>query len=252
MYKPAHLRLLLFGLAPFFLFSCSSSYQVVKSSRSEYAISNDVPTDSTVIRKYMPYKLRLDSQMNGVIGYSDVALTKKSEDGESILGNFFCDAVLAEARKIDPRIDFTMPSTNGGLRNDLPYGAIKLSNVFELMPFENELLTFEIKGTDVQALLDFIANTGGQPVAGIKMKITDHKPADVMINGKPFDAGKNYYVLTSDYISGGGDGINCFRNPVSRKILGLKIRDALIQYIKGKQAGGEKISSKLDRRITHD
>lgn len=252
MYKPAQLRLFLFSLAPFFLFSCSSSYKVVKSSRSEYAITKDVPADSVVIRKYMPYKLKLDSQMNGVIGYSDVALTKKSEDGESLLGNFFSDAVLAEARKIDPRIDFTIPSTNGGLRNDLPYGAIKLSNVFELMPFENELLTFEIKGADVESLLDFIAHSGGQPVAGMTMKIVNRKAVDVMIGGKPFDPAKNYHVLTSDYLSGGGDGITSFKNPVSRKVLGLKIRDALIQYIEGKQAKGEKISSKSDRRITHD
>ncbi len=61
------------------------------------------------------------------------------------------------------------------------------------------------------------------------MKIVNQKPVDVMINGKPFDLAKNYYVLTSDYISGGGDGISSFKNPVSRKVLGLKVRDALIQ-----------------------
>lgn len=190
--------------------------------------------------------------MNAVIGHSAVALTKKGEDGESLLGNFFADAAFYEAKKIDPAIDFAMPSTNGGLRNDLPLGDISLSNVFELMPFENELLTFDLKGSDVASLIDFIARTGGQPVSGIVMKIADKKAADVMINGKIFDATKKYHVLTSDYIAGGGDGVNSFKDPLSRKVLGLKVRDALITYIKEKQQKGEKINSVLDHRISHD
>jgi len=241
---------LLFSTA--LLSACSSSYQVVKSNRAEYQISGDVAADSAVIRKYMPYKLKMDSQMNAVLGYSGVALTKRSAGGESLLGNFFADAALYEARKIEPAIDFAIPSTNGGLRNDLPLGAISLANVFELMPFENEMVVFNLKGSDVQSLLDFIAASGGQPLAGISLKIKDKKPTAVLIGGKPFDSGKNYNVLTSDYIAGGGDGLNSFKKPVSSKILGLKVRDALILYIKEKQAAGEKISSKLDRRVTND
>ena len=251
-YNYAQFRTALFILGSFFLCSCSSNYQFVKSNRAEYAVTKDVAADSSIIRTYQPYKLKLDSQMNEVLGYSENELTKKLVGGESSLGNFFSDAALFEARKTVPQIDFTMPSTNGGLRNDLPLGAITLSNVFELMPFENELIVFEINGTAVQLLLDYIARTGGQPVGGLTMKIKAGKPADVMINGQLFDHTKNYHVLTSDYIAGGGDGISSFKNPVSGKVLGLKIRDALIQYIKESKEEGKKISSKLDGRMTND
>ena len=252
MYNSRKLKAGSLIFSSFFLFSCSTNYRVVKSNRAEYAVTNDVTVDSTVIRYVQPYKLKLDSQMNAVLGYSDVALTKTPTGGESLLGNFFSDAVLFEARKIDPKIDFTMPSGNGGMRNDLPLGAITLSNIFELMPFENELISFEIKGEDVQSLLDFIARTGGQPVSGIKMRIVKKKPADVLINGEPFDVTRNYRVLTSDYIAGGGDNITSFKNPIETKVLGLKIRDALIMYIKEKQAAKEKISSKLEGRMSYD
>lgn len=232
--------------------ACSTNYQVVKSNRTEYPISTAVAADSTVIRKYLPYKLKMDSQMNAVLGYSDVTLTKKSSGGESLLGNFFSDAALFEARKLDPSIDFAIPSTNGGLRNDLPLGAISLANVFELMPFENELIVFNLKGEDVKSLIDFIAKSGGQPVSGISLNIKNKKPTAIFIGGRPFDVAKNYHVATSDYIAGGGDGLNSFKTPISSKILGLKVRDALILYIKEKQAAGEKISSKLDRRVSND
>jgi 2',3'-cyclic-nucleotide 2'-phosphodiesterase (5'-nucleotidase family) len=252
MYNSAQLRMVSFILGSLFLCSCSSNYKLVKSNRTEYAVTKDVAADSSVIRTYQPYKLKLDSQMNEVLGYSASELTKKLVGGESSLGNFFADAALSEARKADRQIDFTMPSTNGGLRNDLPSGAITLSNVFELMPFENELIVFEIKGTAVQDLLNYIARSGGQPVGGLTMKIKAGKPADVMINGKSFDRTKNYRVLTSDYIAGGGDGISSFKKPVSSKVLGLKIRDALISYIKASKGNGKKISSKLDGRMTND
>ncbi|MET4142636.1 2',3'-cyclic-nucleotide 2'-phosphodiesterase (5'-nucleotidase family) [Pedobacter sp. UYP1] len=252
MQNSPKLRMLSFLLGSFFLGSCSSTYQVVKSNRGEYKVSEEASVDSAIIRTYQPYKLKLDSQMNEVLGYSEHELTKKMVNGESSLGNFLADASLFEARKTIPQIDFTMPSGNGGLRNDLPSGAITLSNIFQLMPFENELIVFELKGSDVQTLLDYIARTGGQPIGGLTMKIKEKKPADVLVGGKPFDPLKNYSVLTSDYIAGGADGISSFKNPVSSKVLGLKIRDALIQYIKETKNKGVKISSKLDGRMTND
>ena len=127
-----------------------------------------------------------------------------------------------------------------------------MSNLFELMPFENELIAFTLKGADVQQLLNFIAATNGQPVAGLHLKIVDKKPVDVFIKGKPFDPRQTYRVLTSDYIAGGGDNALGFKDPVDKKVLGLKVRDALINYVKEKQAAGESINPKSNGRITKD
>lgn len=245
-------RIIVLSAVSVFLFSCSSNYKLINARRVLYPISASVAADSTIIKTYLPYKLKMDAQMNAVIGYSAIALTKTSVGGESLLGNFFSDAALHEARKTYPDIDFAMPSTNGGLRNDLPLGAITLANVFELMPFENELIVFELNGSSVQSLMNMIAKSKGQPVSGITIKITDRKPVEVFINGKPFDPSKSYRVLTSDYIAGGGDDVNSFKNPVKSTIVGLKVRDALIQYIKEQQASGKKINSILDRRVTND
>lgn len=187
--------------------------------------------------------------MNAVIGKTDSAIFK-GKGPESTLGNFFADACLDEAKKIDSSIDFAIPSTNGGLRNSLPKGNIILSNVFELMPFENELLVLNLKGSDVLELCKFIAQSGGQPVSNIKLKIVDKVPTEILINGKPFDSSVNYNVLTSDYIAGGGDDTFGMANPLESKKINLKVRDALIQNIKSKTAAGKTITAKLDGRIT--
>ena len=232
--------------------ACSSGYKLVKANRAEYAISKAVAADSAIIRTYLPYKAQMDAEMNQVIGHSEVQMPKVDTIPESLLGNFFADATLQQARKYDPSLDFAMPSTKGGIRVALPKGNITLSNIFELMPFENELIAFTLSGTEVQNLLNFIAATNGQPVSGLRMKIRNKKPEEVLINGKAFDPAKPYRVLTSDYIASGGDNARGFKNPLDKKVLGLKVRDALIGYVKDIEAAGKTINAKLDGRIIKD
>lgn len=234
------------------LSSCSTGYQVVKSNRTDYNINKDRAVDSTIIKMYLPYKAQLDQEMNAVIGHSESLMSKNDKVPENLLRNFFSDALLHEALKYDPTVDFAMPSTNGGLRVDIPKGDVKLSNIFEVMPFENEMIVFTLKPADVENLLDFIAATGGQPVAGLRMKIVNGKPTDVTINGKSLDKTKNYRILTSDYIAQGGDNVQSFKNPLDTKILGVRMRDALITYIRENEAAGKTINPKLDGRITKD
>lgn len=246
-------RLLVASTIPLFLFSaCSSNYKVVKSTRTEYNMNDKRSVDSTLIKMYLPYKAQMEKEMSEVIGHSEVLMPKVKDGPESLLRNFFSDAMLYEALKLDPTIDFAMPSTNGGLRVDLPQGDIKLSNVFEVMPFENEMIVFTLKPADVQNLLEFIASEGGEPVAALRMKIKAGKPTEVMINGKPLDPTRNYKVLTSDYVAGGGDNVQSFKNPIAQNILGVRMRDALVKYIRENHAAGKTINPKLDGRITKD
>lgn len=235
--------------AALLLASCKSHYTLVEAKRSEYNINSSVSADSAVIKTYLPYKQKMEAQMNAVIGQSARLLTKSGE-GESMLGNFFADAVTAEALKIDPSIDFAVPTTKGGLRNDIAQGNITLSTMFELMPFENELVVLKLKGTDAEQLISFLAKSGGQPVSNIKLNIVNGQAQQVMIKGQPFDRNRTYNVLTSDYIANGGDSVKGLANPLERKVLGLRVRDALINYVKQQTAAGKPIDAQLDGRIT--
>ena len=46
-----------------------------------------------------PYKVGVDTQMQVVIGYTDIPLTKAQP--ECALGNFMADAQMAAAKKLD-------------------------------------------------------------------------------------------------------------------------------------------------------
>ena len=230
--------------------ACSTKYALVKTNRHEYSINNNITPDSSIIKTYLPYKTKIDGEMNTVIGEGEVALSKRNVGYQSVLGNFFADAVFHQAQKITPNIDFAFPSTKGGLRNDIAKGPIVVADIFELMPFENQLILFTLKGEDVWKVISYIVASEGQPVAGIKIEVKNKKPVNVMINGKAFDVNQNYQVLTSDYIASGGDDAVGFANPIAKKVLGLKIRDAILAEVKEVQAQGKKINAQLDGRIT--
>lgn len=208
-------------------------------------------SDTAVSRIIAPYKKEHDAQMMEVLGQTDVAMVKEKDQPEHLLGNFVADVVYNASVKAGIKTDLCLLN-NGGLRTSLPKGDITRGKIFELMPFDNELVVVEITGDKMRDLLSYIVASGGLPVAGLKMGIKGQVPVNVLINGQPFDKTKNYFVATSDYLSGGGDKMSFFASPVSIKTTGIRIRDALIDHCRNENAKGKKITAALDGRIYYE
>ncbi|MBT8196480.1 MAG: 5'-nucleotidase C-terminal domain-containing protein [Bacteroidia bacterium] len=147
-------------------------------------------------------------------------------------------------------VDFCLLN-NGGLRASLPHGDITRGKIFELMPFENEMIVLELNGETTLELVDFIAEKGGMPVSGIRFEIENQKPTNITINGKAFDKNKTYKVVTSDYLAHGGDKLAMLKKRLNDKLTGVKIRDAIIEYFVEQNNKGVTITSSLDGRIKY-
>ena len=101
-----------------------------------------------------------------------------------------------------------------------------MGEVLTVLPFQNALATFQLKGKDVIAALEngvsqVEEGAGRFPqVAGIRYSWTRaRKPGDgriiqVEVNGEngwePIDPDKTYGVVTNDYMRRGGDGYKVF------------------------------------------
>lgn len=228
------------------LAACSPKLQIAGSNDVLYPISADQVRDPKIVNYYQPYKVRVDSLMNEVIAISDVEIIKDKPEG--LLNNFFADAMYQVGKSTNISFDFAY-TNYGGLRVSLPQGSITLSRVFELMPFENILVTVKFSGDDVQGLFDYMAASGGDPISGAKFKIREKKAVDIMINNQPFDRSKSYTVLTSDYMANGGDRGDIFLKSTDRKEYAMKLRDALITYVKDHTKAGTHLNPKKDGRI---
>src|ERR1051325_11707187 len=75
---------------------------VTAQPEQQYIIAKTYTADSTLSAIIAPYKRGVDTQMQVVIGHTDIPLTKAQP--ESTLGNFVADATLDAARKLDSTV----------------------------------------------------------------------------------------------------------------------------------------------------
>jgi len=241
-------------LIPFLAAACSQQAKITKVETREYAFRDTVNSeaDQVLEKEIRPYREGMSGLMNEVIASSAVALTKGQP--ESLLGNLFSDACFEMANEsyytsTYEKADFAF-FNNGGLRAELPKGSITRGNVFELMPFENELVVLSLTGSQVKKIVDYVASKDGVPVSHLQMKIKDKQPVNVLVNGAPFDSTKDYKAITSDYLANGGDQY-FFLTDAKKDYVGLKIRDAMISYFQKQAKEGKTITASLDSRISY-
>lgn len=238
-------------ILPLFLLGCSQTYHLADEQVKTYRITEktvDNAEDSDVEQMIRPYRDQLASEMNQMIGL--VASPLEKNDGESTLGNFVADAVLAQAELITGQdLDFGICNSGGIRIPGLPAGPLTRGKIFELMPFDNYLVTMQVPGTVIAELFERMAATGGWPIShGVTYEIKNGKAQNIMINGEMLDPGSSYSFVLSDYLADGGGNLT-FLKDYSYQNLNVYYRDAIIEYVKLQHAASKSIDAILEGRV---
>ena len=72
------------------------------------------------------------------------------------------------------------------------------------------------------------------------------------IGGKEIDKQKIYKVATIDYLANGGSGMSFLEDISYRDLVGVRLRDMIIDFIKLEQVAGNELSAELQGRIRID
>jgi len=228
--------------------SCSKQIYTADIDTSYYRINKRNKTDKDLDKMISPYREQLEAKMNEVIAYNETEMRKDRPN--STMGNWFADALLAEAEKIYQRdIDMAMQNY-GGLRvPSLRQGNITVGNIYELMPFDNKLVVLTMDGKLLQQLLDRVAEKGGWPISKtLNFVMKGDKAVDIYIKGEPIDMKGEYTVAIADYIANGGD--NCFfLDQAEREDNDKMIRDLIIEHLRNKPESEKKIVADTEPRI---
>jgi 5'-nucleotidase len=184
--------------------------------------------------------------MNKAAGSTLVALDGEGQDvrtRETNLGNLVADAVLDRGRYINAVIALV---NGGGIRSSLPAGDISIGQVYEVLPFDNYMVSADISG---QQLLGALENGVSQveavqgrflQVAGMRYKWDGSAlpgkrivSADVnTLDGyQPVETDKVYRVVTSDYVAGGGDGFTDIKAAANQVNLATPLTDVVAEYL---------------------
>jgi 2',3'-cyclic-nucleotide 2'-phosphodiesterase (5'-nucleotidase family) len=163
---------------------------------------------------------------------------------ENLLGYWVADVMRAAAEgAIGQPVRFAVTNA-GGLRSNLRRGQLKVADIYEVMPFENELLVIELTGTEViQVVKESIVRRGGEPWSGVKVAVggTPEAPTCTITwaDGSPIEPAAVVSVATSDFLYAGGDTtptLNKGRRPFTT---GLTLRQILLDEC-GRLAGEKK------------
>ncbi len=139
----------------------------------------------------------------------------KVRDEETLLGNLYCDAMRAKS-KTQIAIQ-----GGGGLRATLNKGEITYGDVYKLLPFNNKLVTYKLKGADLLATLEHGVSRYGESgngrflqVSGLRYTFDPNKPKGQRITSAEvqrdagwdnFDPKMEYTIASDNYIQTGGD-----------------------------------------------
>ena len=211
-------------------------------------VSKAQAEDPAVTALIRPYHDKVMAEMQAVLGTAPESLTKKP--GESPLANFVADLQRQRAADVLHEPVLLSVMTNGGLRAGLPAGPITLGNVFELMPFENELVVLDAPAAVVQQLFDYAAHVK-MAVSGATYTATaDGQARDIRISGQPFDPAqaKPFAIAISDYLAGGGDNMLFFKS-IAPRHTGVLLRSAIADHIRDLTKAGKPVTAQVEGRV---
>lgn len=220
------------------VFGCTpKKFTVERIEGKEIKITNNLGEDSTVENFIKPYRDHINADLSTVLAFAPQTLDKSGEWQTSI-GNLFADVCLKLGNPIFEKrekkaIDMVLLN-HGGIRSIIPKGDVTARTAYQIMPFENSLVVVELKAAQIQDLvLYIIKEKKPHPISGLSFTIDKNSnPKDIVINGKPLDMSKTYFVGTNDYLANGGDNMVFFLKGIATYNLDYKLRNILIDYFK--------------------
>lgn len=230
-------------------------YPEARLQKTALAVSSTVANDEEAEKTILPYRNQVTAQMAEVIGFAPVALEKLAV--ESPVGNFVADLQRQQAQMLTGKpVDIGL-MTGGGIRTPLRQGNLTLGDIFELMPFENELMVITVTAPVVKQLLIYASQEHIYKLekkvlstSNVTYSIRNNQPENILIGGQPFDSTRTYTIALSDYLATGGDNLDFIKNQVSAEKVGILLREAITKHIKELTAQGKPIEAKIEGRVT--
>ncbi|WP_397362500.1 5'-nucleotidase C-terminal domain-containing protein [Olleya sp. R77988] len=231
-----HLFLL---LSIIFFTSCKNeTYSLSKIEGKQVPVSDTISIDPAIDAFIKPFRESVNKDMEAVLSYAPKTYTKRDGDFNTAIGNLMAEAVYTQSNPIfnkrtGKNIDMVLLN-HGGIRAIISKGNITTRTAFEVMPFENSIVIVALKGKQIDSLTYYLSKAKrAHPIRGLKLTLDKNFDIkEALINKKPIEKDKTYYVATNDYLYNGGDRMRFFQVNDSLYQLDYKIRNAMLDYFK--------------------
>lgn len=238
----------------FALLGCSSVQPVVESPAEPhqtiyyypfYDITENLASDSLISAHLDSYR----DGYNDVMGVpiARVVETLKLGQPESSFGNLLSDVIrFRAARELKTYVHIGLIN-NDSIKLNLNTGPLTLGELYEMMPYDNHLVILTLTGDQVVTLANRIAELGGEPVSGIRMRISNNRAMGLLVNSETVRSDSLYTVATSNYLARGGGGLFPVLTEAKERLemSDLLIRDIYREYFHNLR----ELNPQMDQRI---
>jgi 2',3'-cyclic-nucleotide 2'-phosphodiesterase (5'-nucleotidase family) len=232
----------------------------IHARATERTVDESIPNDPAVDAILAPYSAKVH-ELDQVIGKLEGDLRKGGMGGGS-LGNFVADALRLRAQaKLGKPVLLAVMNSSGLRKNGIAAGNITASDIYQLLPFENALVTLDLNGEQLRRFLDVTverrnAQSGARityrPNAEKKNVIVSVTLGGAGADAKEIDPKATYTIVTIDYLVKRGGDYSVLQEAKNVRPLGLTMRDAVLDYVKTEAAAGRPIKAALDGRFRYD
>ncbi len=218
-------------------------------------VNESVAEDSELMKAIEPARKEIAAGFGQIIAKAPKGLFRGRGGEENLLGYWIADTMRARAQEaVGAPVRFALTNA-GGVRGNLKAGDIKVGDIFEVMPFENEMVVIELTGAEVMsAVKEGLARRGGEPCSGVKAVVTGTPAAPALSitwqDGSPIDPKELVKVATSDYLFNGGDSIPSLRKGRHAYTTGLTLRQILLDACRALDKAGAVLEAPAGGRYT--
>lgn len=120
-----------------------------------------------------------------------------NKNDQSNMSQWFTDAM----REISPRVDLAVIN-NGNLRKNLERGEILERDIWEICPFENSIIIFQISGIELINSVNYLIKTPRDFMtwSGLKVTASNDQINSMIVNGTDVIPQEEYSVITTGYV----------------------------------------------------
>ncbi|MFN7957566.1 MAG: 5'-nucleotidase C-terminal domain-containing protein [Holophagaceae bacterium] len=217
----------------FSLFTLALAAQAPLRKAEVIPVAATLPEDEAIQKVITPLAAEIKASFDLPLVPAPQGVFRGRRGEENLLGYWVADVMRRAAQGvIGTPVRFAITNA-GGLRANLRPGQLKVADIFELMPFENELVVIELTGAEViQVMKEGIVRRGGEPASGVKTLVGGSPEAVTYTitweDGSPIDPAATVKVATSDYLYGGGDSIPTLKKGRKPFTTGLTLRQMLL------------------------
>jgi len=214
--------------------------RTLKKLSTQLIEAKGVSPDPEALQIVEPYRAKVERQMNTVLGEASSSFSRLVEEGGALLN------LVTDAYRTRTGAQIALANT-GGVRTSLPAGPITYGKLFEILPFENTIVTMKITGAQLMRSLAVRLTA----VSGIRVAFDLRKPKGEQLvsvtldDGSPILETATYTVAINDFMQAGGDDYTEFANGTETKDTGMRLRDVVSDYVRKKNT----LTPVIDGRI---